>query len=115
MNNLLAIIYGCHQRADRSFIICNHQFPICARCTGIMVGNIIAIIVPFFIRTPLWLIVFVIPLIVDGTIQRLTKYESNNFKRFITGLLGGFGGLVFFIELGVLCYYLGYNLGLKFR
>lgn len=31
-----------------------------------------------------------IPLIVDGTVQYFTSYESNNIKRFISGILYGF-------------------------
>ena len=29
---------GCHQRADRSFFWHGYQFPICARCTGVVSG-----------------------------------------------------------------------------
>ena len=29
---------GCHQRADRSFYWKGRKFPLCARCTGVLVG-----------------------------------------------------------------------------
>ena len=28
---------GCHQRSDRSFFYHGYQFPICARCTGVLI------------------------------------------------------------------------------
>lgn len=83
---------GCHQRADRSFSIGNYQFPVCARCTGILISTIIVYIFYFTrkmeIRKYVWMI---IPMIIDGTLQYLGICESNNKRRFITGLLGGFG------------------------
>ncbi|MDE6750724.1 MAG: DUF2085 domain-containing protein [Lachnospiraceae bacterium] len=84
--------FGCHQRADRSFSIGNYQFPVCARCTGILISTIIAYIVYFTRKIKVdkcvWII---IPMIVDGTLQYFGICESNNKRRFITGLLGGFG------------------------
>lgn len=38
-----------------------------------------------------------IPLIVDGTIQMFTKYESNNLRRFVTGFLFGYGLSMLFV------------------
>ena len=32
-----------------------------------------------------------VPLVVDGTVQLLTNYESNNYRRLITGFLFGIG------------------------
>ena len=34
---------GCHQRADRSFYWKGRKFPLCARCTGVLVGYILAV------------------------------------------------------------------------
>ena len=36
-------------------------------------------------------------MIADGLLQSLTKYESNNIKRFITGALFGYGIISLFI------------------
>lgn len=33
---------GCHQLPERSFFYNGKQFPVCARCTGAIVGQIIA-------------------------------------------------------------------------
>ena len=64
----------------------------CARCTGLLIGYIVGGITAIFYRAAFyWYIPLIIPLILDGTIQMFTKYESNNMKRIITGLLAGFG------------------------
>ena len=39
---------GCHQREDRSFKIKGWQFPVCARCTGILTGQLIGLIIYIF-------------------------------------------------------------------
>ena len=83
---------GCHQRADRSFSLGNYQFPVCARCTGIMASIPMAYILNYFKQMKIWIaIVLVIPMTVDGTLQKLEIKESNNVRRFLTGLLAGLG------------------------
>ncbi|MBQ1251411.1 MAG: DUF2085 domain-containing protein, partial [Firmicutes bacterium] len=81
----LPIIFGCHCRADRSFFFRGKQFPICARCTGQLVGLVVAIVSLWFYVPPIWVsLVLLIPLVVDGFVQLLTRYESNNIRRLIT-------------------------------
>lgn len=88
----LPIIFGCHCRKDRSFFWKGKQFPICARCTGELAGIFITTCTYFFFHcSELISIILLIPLILDGFIQKFTSYESNNFTRFLTGLLFGFG------------------------
>lgn len=84
--------WGCHQLPERSFFFKTYQFPICARCTGVLIGMFLSIGVSCFIKTiPLLIcVVLMFPLIIDGIIQYFTKYESTNYKRFITGMLFGF-------------------------
>jgi len=82
--------FRCHQLPERSFFIHGYQFPLCARCTGIYLGHIIAFAVNPFITMPLWIALLLLPLILDGTIQYFTTYRSNQFKRFTTGLLFGY-------------------------
>lgn len=89
--------WGCHQMAERSFYFKGYQFPICARCTGMIIGEMLALITFFFgykinINT---CIIMIIPMVLDGTIQFRTKYTSNNLKRITTGIVFGFG----FVEL----------------
>ena len=55
-----------------------------------MAGHVLGIIAAFFWKVPAKIIVGTIPLAVDGTVQKLTDYESNNRRRFITGVLYGF-------------------------
>ena len=46
----LPIIFGCHCRDDRSFHYRGKKFPICARCTGELVGILILLIsCPFYL------------------------------------------------------------------
>lgn len=84
---------GCHQRPDRSFFYKNKQFPICARCTGVIIGQILAI-TAFLLNFKLNLmisIVFCAIMFCDWLIQKLKIKESTNIRRLITGLLGGYG------------------------
>lgn len=90
--NGLAICFGCHQRPDRSFYYKGKQFPICARCTGELVGIILGLLTLAFFQLPVLLnFLLLIPLVTDGFTQLLTKYESNNILRLITGILFGYG------------------------
>lgn len=91
---------GCHQRADRSFFINNCQFPICARCTGVHIGYIIAIILTFFCHPPIWFcIAFCGIMFIDWLVQFLKIKESNNIRRLVTGIIGGYGLLSFEINV----------------
>lgn len=81
----LPIFFGCHCRSDRSLYYRGKQFPICARCTGELIGILVSFILFWFWRPNLVsAIIMLIPLIIDGFVQRLTSYESNNFKRMVT-------------------------------
>ena len=51
-----------------------------------------------------------LPLILDGTIQLKTAYESNNRRRALTGFLFGYGLLAAQIQSMVLSYWFGYGL-----
>ena len=84
---------GCHQMPERSFFIGGYQFPLCARCTGIAVGHILSIIISLF-HPVSWKSAFgMIPLMIDGTVQKFTDYESTNPRRLCTGILYGFGAM----------------------
>ena len=81
---------NCHQIPTRSFFFKGYQFPLCARCTGIALGHIAAFIIAPFYTFKYTVSVLMIPLVLDGTIQYFTPYESNNVKRVISGILYGF-------------------------
>ncbi|RAP44578.1 MAG: hypothetical protein BZ135_08030 [Methanosphaera sp. rholeuAM6] len=92
--------YLCHQRPDRSFFFRGHQFPLCARCTGFLVGTVTycvySFLVPICYTYELLFVSILIqlPYIIDGTTQILGLRESNNALRFITGFIGAFGLII---------------------
>jgi uncharacterized membrane protein len=94
----------CHQLPERSFFINDHQLPVCARCTGIALGNVageLGLIIGEWInpykrfrlkRSVLYCLALsglALPLIIDGSVQLFTDYESNNGLRLATGILFG--------------------------
>lgn len=91
MGKFLRIFFGCHARPDRSFYFRGKQFPICARCTGELVGMLTGILIAVCFDGPsFWIAcLMMLPLVVDGFTQRLTAYESNNIRRLWTGILFG--------------------------
>lgn len=83
---------GCHQMSERSFHWKGHQFPVCARCTGVAIGQTFAVIVAFFKTVPLNVSIFLLSIMgFDWGIQELKIKESTNYRRLITGFCGGFG------------------------
>ena len=97
----LGIAFGCHQKPDRSFFINGRQFPLCARCTGILIGYFIGIAVAIITKCQnhLYFLLLLIPMIIDGIIQKAFKKESNNIRRLLTGILGGIGIIYAFITM----------------
>ena len=92
---------GCHQREDRSFKIRGWQFPICSRCTGILVGQLLGILIYIFqFRIPIYIsCIFLFIMFLDWYIQYKKIRESTNIRRFITGTLAGVAQVAIFIEL----------------
>ena len=84
---------GCHQMESRSFSFRGYQFPVCARCTGVFIGQvsgIISIICGFSL--PIYLsFIFMAIMALDWGIQYLKIHESSNIRRLISGTLCGFG------------------------
>ena len=82
---------GCHQKAERSFFFKGYQFPVCARCTGVLLGELLGVVLllcglRFHV---LWTIALILPLAVDGGLQLFGFLESTNIRRVITGTLAG--------------------------
>ena len=91
MGKFLRIFFGCHARPDRSFYWHGRQFPICARCTGELAGILIgipAILLLGRLSVPV-MILFMLPMLIDGFVHLLTKYTSTNLRRVVTGFLFG--------------------------
>lgn len=87
---------GCHQRADRSFFIGGCQFPLCARCTGVFLGQLSAVVMLIFRKalSPVLSLVLLLVMGADWFIQRIGVLESDNIRRLITGIMGG-AGIIF--------------------
>ena len=108
----LPIFFGCHCMDSRSFHYRNTRFPICARCTGELVGILVAAILYAFIHPGLlWSALLLIPLVIDGGIQSLTRYESTNGKRLFTGILFGYGLVNLFLLTTGLAFQWGVRMG----
>ena len=83
---------GCHQRADRSFFWRGFQFPLCARCTGVLVSYIFSLPMYLLFGGNLWIcIALMAVMFLDWFIQYLEIKESTNLRRLITGICGGYG------------------------
>ncbi len=91
--------WECHQHASRSFFLNDNQMPVCARCTAIFlfIGLTAFFIVFYRVKVSfLWVLLLIIPMGLDGTIQLLSSYESTNPIRFITGGLAGMASVLAF-------------------
>ncbi|MCR5026397.1 MAG: DUF2085 domain-containing protein [Methanobrevibacter sp.] len=101
----------CHRIPERSFFIKNHQFPVCARCTGFYTGLAVFLVYNFFFRinyTPelfVIAVILLIPTTIDGFTQLLGYRKSNNTLRFTTGFIGGIG-LIIIMKMAVRMLYL---------
>lgn len=103
--------YTCHQMHERSFSYRGYQFPVCARCTGILVGQIIGIIciILGFRINFLWSLALIVPMAIDGLIQLMEIMESNNIRRFITGFISGIGYIYLLFNIVVIIKHLVFN------
>jgi len=89
--------YFCHQMEERSYLINGNQIPICVRDLGLLLGFTVASLLSIWIDRRinwLWIAVLVTPIIIDGGVQLLTDYQSQNSIRLVTGFLGGAGALL---------------------
>lgn len=84
---------GCHQMPERSFFYKDYQFPVCARCTGVIIGEIIALII-IIIGVRIRIISALAILMImgfDWGFQFFKIKESNNIRRILSGICGGVG------------------------
>jgi uncharacterized membrane protein len=91
----------CHQLEERSLQVSGEALVVCARDTGIYIGIFSTLIylhlfkrkknitIPS-IKTSLLLLIFLVPLIVDGLGSYTNLFESNNSRRLVTGIAFGF-------------------------
>ena len=92
---------GCHQIPERSFFFRGRQFPVCARCTGIYIGNLA---LPLFLFN-FWdfnlmtCTLLILPSYSDWWMQYFFGKKSNNYLRVITGFFAGVGLVGMGVEL----------------
>lgn len=93
--------YGCHQIPERSFFYKGEQFPVCARCTGVAAGQVLCVCAALMKKRifNIHCILLLIPMGIDWLVQFVNIKESNNVRRFITGILGGFAVFGLYINL----------------
>jgi len=106
MNGFAKAVYifgdaTCHQKASRSLFINDNQMPVCSRDVGIYLGLTIGTLVFMILPRRFsfwWLAVIIAPLGIDGVVQLLTTYESNNAIRLATGSMYGIIIAVFMLQ-----------------
>jgi uncharacterized membrane protein len=101
---------GCHRLPERSFFYKGKQFPVCARCTGVIFGQYISLLLMsglyllgFRLSKEMFILLFffacfmMLPMLIDWVIQEYFCVVSNNRRRLITGFSCGLGaGIVYF-------------------
>jgi uncharacterized membrane protein len=103
MNPIAWAVYSfgdlnCHQLRDRSFFLNDNQMPVCSRDTGIFIGlfaGAMAMSIFSLSMKKRYLIVGLLPMMIDGALQGATSYQSDNSIRVLTGVLAGVAVAVF--------------------
>src|SRR4051794_7702406 len=80
----ISLWWPCHQMASRSFSVRGRQVPLCARCTGLLIGPVLVpawlIFAPSFVS---WFAVACF--FADSLTQLFRLRESTNWVRLTTG------------------------------
>ncbi len=93
--------YFCHQLPERSFFIFGQQMAYCERDTAIYTGAFVLGLIYAVTRRrwralPWWgFFLLALPIILDGSLQLATPYESTWALRTVTGLLATLGAVWF--------------------
>ncbi|WP_129690997.1 DUF2085 domain-containing protein [Gottfriedia acidiceleris] len=90
----------CHRKQERSFHIGSYTFPLCARCSAVLIGYLFLPFLFMISSLLLWWYIplLMMPLLIDGYTQKWNWRESNNYLRFITGLLFGIAQTILIIR-----------------
>lgn len=91
----------CHQLEERSLQVSGDALAVCARDTGIYIGIFSTLIYLHFskrkpsitipsIKVSFLLLLFLVPLIIDGLGSYSHLFDSNNPRRLVTGIAFGF-------------------------
>lgn len=90
------LIYICHQKLDRFLSIDGFYPLVCARDIGIY----LSLFVLTFIKLPKighWAILFLLPTLIDKSLQWFFGIETGNIVRSISGLFLG-AGIMFYLQ-----------------
>lgn len=91
---------GCHQLAERSFFVGKRQMPVCARCLGVYIGQAVAYVYCFFRKPNIFVSLAAAgTMLLDWVLQYKKILQSDNIRRLITGILGGFGIISIYITV----------------
>lgn len=92
---ILKYMFLCHRMPERSFFIKGYQLPVCARCTGILIGYILGIIYIIFCNKLGYILelLLMLPMLIDGIGQYRGYFVSTNIRRLITGILAGISAI----------------------
>lgn len=102
----MAKIFGinfvlCHRRPKRCITIKGWRMPLCARCSGILAGMLLAFGYKIFFgihfsqNLMITGILLILPTAIDGFTQLYGYRKSTNFMRLTTGFLAGIGLIIF--------------------
>ncbi|MGL4362434.1 MAG: DUF2085 domain-containing protein [Cellulosilyticaceae bacterium] len=93
-------ILGCHQMPERSFFVKGYQMPVCARCCGVIVGYIIFLLTNKVYSLGMGMsFVCCGIMFIDWFVQYIQVLQSNNIRRVITGIIGGYGFISLVINI----------------
>ncbi|MFJ5758694.1 DUF2085 domain-containing protein [Neobacillus sp. NPDC093182] len=94
-------IVPCHRMKSRSLTIKGYTMPICARCTGILLGYLFfPVLFVLDLYFPIWLgILLNFPMVLDGWTQKRKVRMSNNRLRLTTGIVSGFGQSIIIVSI----------------
>lgn len=85
--------YLCHQMPERSFFVVSYQFPLCFRCTGLLLGTLIFMALIYARRTlALGLaLLLTAPMVIDVGLQAMLGWQGHIAARLLTGIGAGAG------------------------
>jgi len=92
----LGFAFFCHRQPERCFKIAGHNFLLCSRCTGLLMGFFGFFMLVFLnLQIPAFAgLILMLPMVLDGVSQFFSFRESNNLLRLLTGFLFTFGFMV---------------------
>lgn len=87
----------CNAKGERGFYIGSFCFPLCVRCVSIITGIILTVFLKiiFNVKPKRWSFILwlfcILPCLIDGVLQYCYGIESNNLRRFVFGIICGYG------------------------